>query len=174
MTLFISYDLFMLNITSFGYNNDSNPFSLAKWIRFLRLSNILIMMSWSISVAHFLIFRIRLYVFELFPSIAFGFFSVFIVKNLNSNSKFIFFCFWIHVFVENKSNFCTQYFDRKKLSKSVILRILLSDIFWHISCSKQGTIMYCTILEFSECLFFTTKVGFLKYYSLTRKLLKRV
>ena len=49
----------------------------------------------------------------------------------------------------------------------VILRILLSDIFWHISCSKQGTIIYCTILEFSECLFFTTEVGFLKYHSLT-------
>ena len=46
MTSFISYDFFMINITSFGYNNDSNPFSLAKWIRFLRLSNILIMMSW--------------------------------------------------------------------------------------------------------------------------------
>ena len=89
MTSFISYDFFMINITSFGYNNDSNPFSLAKWIRFLRLSNILIMMSWSISVAHFL-----------------------------------------------------------------ILQILFWDIFWHISCSKHGTIMYCTILEFSESLFF--------------------
>ena len=109
MTSFISYDFFMINITSFGYNNDSNPFSLAKWIRFLRLSNILIMMSWSISVAHFL-----------------------------------------------------------------ILRILFWDIFWHISCSKHGTIMYCTILEFSESLFFTTEVGFLKYLSLGRKLLKCV
>ena len=109
MTLFISYDFFILNITSLSYNNDSNPFSWAKWIRILRLSNILIMMSWSISVAHFL-----------------------------------------------------------------ILRILIWDILWHISCSKHGTIMYCTILEFSECLFFTTEVGFLKYYSLTRKLLKRV
>ena len=109
MTLFISYDFFILNITSLSYNNDSNPFSLAKWIRFLRLSNILIMMSWSISVAHFL-----------------------------------------------------------------ILRILFWDIFWHISCSKHGTIMYCTILEFSESLFFTTEVGFLKYLSLGRKLLKRV
>ena len=107
MTLFISYDFFILNITSLSYNNDSNPFSLAKWIRFLRLLNILIMMSWSISVAHFL-----------------------------------------------------------------ILRILFWDIFWHISCSKHGTIMYCTILEFSESLFFYHGCGVFEISRIGEKIAK--